>query len=267
MKPYAQRLVDPPEIPVVVSIPHTGTYVPETVKTSFASDYIRTLPMTDWHLAELYAFLPGLGVDSVYATYSRFIADLNRPPSPRELYPGRFETGLVALQTFKGEDIYTTPPSKRAVEDRRNLVHAPYHERLKELLDDKIARFGVAVLVDAHSVASTPSLVHGKLEDDIYLGDRDGKSCEPWLSDLLDDTFAQTGLSVVRNSPYKGGYITDHYGALPRIQAIQIEMCQRLYMDETDPAGALSKPKFGEMAKRLEGIFATLVKVLRDKYT
>ncbi|HVC36986.1 MAG TPA: N-formylglutamate amidohydrolase, partial [Gammaproteobacteria bacterium] len=92
LMPYEIRAASAPEIPLLVSIPHAGTYVPDSIAADFASDYIRSLPMTDWHLHHLYDFLPELGVTTIYATYSRFVADLNRPPDNTPLYPGRFET-------------------------------------------------------------------------------------------------------------------------------------------------------------------------------
>ena len=84
IRPYEIREPSAPEIPLLVSIPHTGTRVPDAIAADFASDYIRSLPMTDWHLHHLYDFLPALGVTTIYATYSRFVADLNRPPDRSE---------------------------------------------------------------------------------------------------------------------------------------------------------------------------------------
>ncbi|HEX5340180.1 MAG TPA: N-formylglutamate amidohydrolase [Gammaproteobacteria bacterium] len=246
------------ETPLLVSIPHTGVYLPEAIAADFASDYIRSLPMTDWHLHHLYDFLPSLGATTIFATYSRFVADLNRPPDNTALYPGRFETGFVALKTFWGEPIYRTPPSSEEVARRRELVHAPYHARLHELLLAKIEKFGRAVLIDAHSVASRANLVHAALRDDIYLGDRDGTSNAGWLTQTAEEAFRAQKLQVVRNQPYKGGYITSHYGQMPQVDALQIEMRWGLYMDEQDPAAALQHPNFGKMKTILEKVCAAI---------
>ncbi len=246
-------------VPLVVSIPHTGTFVPEEIAASFASDKIRALPMTDWHLHHLYDFLPSLGVTTIYANYSRFVVDLNRPPDATPLYPGRYETGLVATRTFQGEPIFREAPDAETVEKRRQLYHLPYHQKLAQLLDEHINTFGSVVLIDAHSIASRASLLHGELVEDIYLGNRDGNSCEPWLIDQVDRCFAVAGLKVVRNAPYKGGYITAHYGQNKAVNALQIEMCQRLYMDESDPGSALSCDQFRHMQEMLSRIFQQLV--------
>ncbi|MGA9851474.1 MAG: N-formylglutamate amidohydrolase [Gammaproteobacteria bacterium] len=254
LKPYEIRKPSAHELPVLVSIPHTGTYVPEAIAAEFASDYIRSLPMTDWHLHHLYDFLPALGVTTIYATYSRFVADLNRPPNDQPLYPGRFETGFVALKTFWGEVIYRTPPSQEEKSRRRERVHAPYHATLLELIDAKIKRFGRVVLIDAHSVASRANLLHGELKGHVYLGDRDGKTCDPWLINTVEHGFQQAGFTVTRNNPYKGGYITDHYGKIDKVEALQIEMCERVYMDENNSAAALTHPVFNVARIKIRGV-------------
>ncbi|MGH8283422.1 MAG: N-formylglutamate amidohydrolase [Gammaproteobacteria bacterium] len=254
LKSYEIREPSVDEIPVLVSIPHTGTYVPEAIAAEFASDYIRSLPMTDWHLHHLYDFLPALGATTIYATCSRFVADLNRPPDDQPLYPGRFETGFVALKTFWGESIYRTPPSQEEKNRRLEQVHAPYHAKLLKLIQEKIKKFDHVVLIDAHSVASRANLPHSELKGHIYLGDRDGKSCAPWLIDIVETGFQKAGLIVTRNNPYKGGYITEHYGKMDQVDALQIEMCERVYMDENDPAGALTHPNFNTAKIRIRAV-------------
>lgn len=253
-------------LPLLVSIPHTGTRVTESVCRRFASKVMAGLPMTDWHLHELYAFLPALGVTTISARYSRFVVDLNRAPDARPLYPGRFETGLVPLETFDGEPVFDRPPTAGEIEQRRVEFHAPYHQQLQTLLDEIRGRFGGVILVDAHSVASAANRLHGALEKDICLGDRDGATCSDWLRQCLCDAFIQAGFQVSVNAPYKGGYITDHYGRQEDVEAIQIEMCQRVYMDEADPAGAVGEPRFAQAATRLQAVFETLAALAARRF-
>ncbi|HUG97893.1 MAG TPA: N-formylglutamate amidohydrolase [Gammaproteobacteria bacterium] len=256
--PYGLRAPTAPAIPVVVSIPHTGTWLPAEVRARLASPAMEAQPMTDWHLHLLYDFLPGLGATTIFATASRFVVDLNRAPQPRVLYPGRFETGLVPLETFHGEPVFRAPPGPAEIEARRRAWHAPYHARLQALLDEARERFGRVVLVDAHSVASAANRIHGALREEIYLGDRDGITCGPWLRELLRAGFAAEGLAVAVNAPYKGGYITEHYGRQDGVDAIQIEMAQRVYMDEDDPAGGPNHARFAVTRDLLRRVLATL---------
>jgi N-formylglutamate amidohydrolase len=247
-----------------VSIPHAGTQVPASVAARFASPAIADLPMTDRHLPALYDFVPALGATMLAARYSRFVVDLNRPPDGRPLYPGRFETGLVPLTTFDGDPVFSEPPTAAETDELAASYHRPYHDRLRTLLEETRARFGRVVLIDAHSVASGPSEVHGALAEEVYLGDRDGRTCGAWLRELLLAGCGDAGWRVVHNQIYKGGYTTAHYGEMEGVDAIQIEMCQRVYMDESRPAGAPEQPRFAAARDRLRPIIAAVAERLAE---
>ncbi len=204
-------------------------------------------------------FSPGWASPAIHAVYSRFVVDLNRSPRAAPLYPGRFETGLVPTETFQGEPVFRQPPSAEDIERRRQRYHTPYHDELLRLLKALRRRFGFAVLIDAHSVASDANRLHGALTSEIYLGDRDGQTCGEWLRNALAEGFAGQGLQVVVNQPYKGGYITDHYGRMEEVDAIQVEMCQRVYMDEDHPAEGPESPRFTEAGVRLRRVFEGLL--------
>ena len=88
-----------------------------------------------------------------------------------------------------------------------------------------------------------PFLFEGRLPD-LNLGTAAGKSCLPELQAGLERVLgAQTDYDWVANGRFKGGYITRQYGD-PEIgvQAVQLELSQRNYMDEDsfayDPAKA-----------------------------
>jgi len=170
-QPFAYRAAVAEEIPVLVSIPHTGTLLPAAVSRDLASEEMRAGAMADWHLDVLYGFLPELGIDVIHAVYHRFVIDLNRPPTATPLYPGRFETTLVPLETFQGDPVYARPPAAEEIARRVALYHAPYHQALRRRLDEKIAKFGHCYLIDAHSVESRPSRLHGALVEDVFLGE------------------------------------------------------------------------------------------------
>lgn len=259
MKIFEIRAPRGMEAPVIVSMPHTGTYIPETIAATLAFDVDRYTPGTDWHMHHLYDFLPELGITSIYATHSRLVADLNRPADGRPLYPGRFETGVVSLTTPKGRKVFREDPDAAEIARRVAAYHAPYHQALQRLIDEKIQRFGQVLLVDAHSVASGANLIHGRLEQDIFLGNRDGASCAMPLLDWMRDRFEAAGYMTSQNHPYKGGFITDHYGRQAHVQALQIEMCQRAYMDEDDPAGGPDHPLFDRMRRHLQTLFGNLL--------
>ncbi|MDQ2068560.1 N-formylglutamate amidohydrolase [Natronospira bacteriovora] len=261
-EPFVIRDPQGEALPVLVNIPHTGTRVPEGISRFFASEAMHSLPNTDWHLHELYDFLPELGVTTLHAVYSRFVIDLNRAPENQPLYPGRFETGLVPTHTFSGEPVWSHEPDAEEIERRRQLYHAPYHAQLKAMLERIRERHGRAVLIDAHSIASVPTRINDELLNDIYLGDQEGKTCEEWLIGGLEAGFQAAGLKVVRNYPFKGGYITRHYGAMENVDAVQIEMTQRTYMNEADPINGPDHERFDRTRQILRAVIQDVVKSL-----
>jgi N-formylglutamate amidohydrolase len=253
------------EIPLLVSIPHTGTFIPADVADQLADARHAAGMMADWALHELYDFLPALGIDVVHATHHRFVIDLNRPPDARRLYPGRFETGLVPTESFQGEQIWRVPPSPDEVTRRIICFYQPYHAALEQRLRDKLARFGRCYLIDAHSVESRASRLHGPLAQDVFLGDRDGTTCDPWFTRRVSELFGAHGLKVSLNDPYKGGFITAHYCSIEGVQTLQIEMCQRLYMTEGDPGHARESPGFAAFKELLRTVFEGIVSAVQTQ--
>src|SRR5690625_5001037 len=127
MKPYTIHPAEGEALPVVASIPHTGIALPPGYADRLASDAMRKLPMTDWHMARLFDFLPALGVTVIAAEVSRFVIDLNRPPDGEALYPGRYETGLVPTESFDGSAVFANPPTTEEIDAARCGIYEPYH--------------------------------------------------------------------------------------------------------------------------------------------
>lgn len=251
-------------LPIVCGIPHCGTRMPAEIEARLRAT-MTGQPMCDWHLAELYSGLPGMGITLVHAVYSRFIVDLNRPPDGGALYPGRYETGLVPESTFSGALIWHEPPLPGEVEEWRRRYHEPYHAALAAEIDAAVAAHGRCWFLDLHSVASHATKVHGELIHDIYLGDRDGSTNDGALTDLIQRGMEEQGQEVERNDPYKGGYNTAHYGSRTDVEALQIEMIQDCYMDQDDPRHGLEHPRFELMRSRLELVFGLLVEHVRQE--
>jgi N-formylglutamate deformylase len=242
--------------PLLVSMPHTGTYVPEWLGPRLSAA-ARPLPDTDWHLERLYDFLDELGASVLVATHSRYVVDLNRPPDNASLYPGRDTTGIVPLDTFHREPIYLPgfPPSDDEVAQRIETYWRPYHLRLEQAIGETRARHGYALLWDAHSIFSElPRFFEGKLTD-LNLGTADGKSCAPDVGEALRKSVE--GYSTVLNGRFKGGYITRHYGNPANgIHAVQLELSEATYMDERAPY------KFREnLARKLRPQLRTLLEL------
>jgi N-formylglutamate deformylase len=218
-------------LPLLVSIPHDGRRIPAEIAVTM-TDAGRAIPDTDWHVARLYAFVRDLGAWTIRAEYSRYVVDLNRPPDGAELYAGRFGTGLCPLQTFAGDDIYLEDAAVDTAA-RTATYWRPYHDALSELLAELRARFGYALLWDAHSIVSrVPQLFDGMLPA-LNIGTWDGRSCEARMSAAVVACAEAGPYDAVLNGRFKGGYITRHYGSpAGGVHAIQLEIAQRTYMDE-----------------------------------
>lgn len=225
-------------VPLLVSCPHDGTYLPPDLARRLSPAALAT-PDTDWHVARLYDFVVERGASLLVPRASRYVVDVNRDRAGAALYPGADETGLVPTSTFAREPLYSPgdEPDAREIAERVTRWYDPYHA----LLADEVARLhaehGVAVLLDAHSIRSrVPRFFDGELPD-LNFGTASGASAAP---DLCDDAFAALaradGLSAVRDGRFKGGYITRHYGAPGRgVHAVQLELAQHTYMDEAPP--------------------------------
>ncbi len=224
--------------PLLVSVPHDGRALPARMRETMTPEGL-ALPDTDWHVARLYDFASGLGASVIVATYSRYVVDLNRSATDDVLYPGQVATGLCPAQTFAGDNIYRQA-AVVGEQEKRQRVEAywqPYHDCIAAELQRLKAEHGHAVLWDAHSIPSrVPRLFDGELPE-LNLGTFDGRSCATSLRQTLARLVAESEHSSVLDGRFKGGYITRHYGApADGIHAVQLEIAQRAYMNETNGA-------------------------------
>lgn len=224
-------------LPLLISIPHLGTEIPPELEAGMA-DIAAIKQDTDWHLDQLYGFAQAMGASVIQAKVSRYVIDLNRPPSGESLYPGQTTTGLCPTDTFRGEPLYRPGHAPDAAEQARRLAlyWQPYHQQLRAELERAKAQHGAVMLWDAHSIASElPRLFEGRLPD-LNFGTADGRSCDASVIDAVVAVARTAPCTHVVNGRFKGGYITRHHGAPAEgVHAIQLEMSQRLYMQETAP--------------------------------
>ncbi len=223
--------------PLVISLPHTGTDLPPAVLAQGVRADLAIVD-TDWRVDQLYDFARSLGATLVRTPFSRSVIDVNRDPSGASLYPGQATTGLVPTTTFDGTRLYTGPdPSGEAIAQRRQDYFDPYHAALGTQIDRLRHRHGRVVLYDAHSIRSdVPRLFAGTLPV-FNIGTFGGAAADPVLAERVGTACLATGESVVLNGRFQGGWITRHYGRPSHgVHAVQMELAQRLYMNEADPA-------------------------------
>jgi N-formylglutamate deformylase len=246
-------------VPVIASLPHSGLYVPPEIDRFFTAGHRMWLRNTDWHLPQLYHFLPELGVTTLEATHSRYVVDLNRDPSG-ELY-GIFTRAVIAEATADGAPIYAEPPDPGELAGRIGAYHAPYHTILREILADTVNRFGRALLLDLHSFM-------GPIHNDVCIGDRRGSSCSAGVSDAFHDALGAEGFDVVRNAPFAGGYIVRAHANPPAVEALQLELRYTTYLDcaKIDEPGRpeLDPSRIAEAQSRLRPALARAIGALKN---
>ncbi|MBC5783909.1 N-formylglutamate deformylase [Ramlibacter sp. USB13] len=224
--------------PLLVSIPHMGTEIPQELRGGYVSRALE-VEDADWRLDRLYAFARDLGASILQPTVARYVIDLNRPPDDAPMYPGASNTELCPTRFFDGDALYREGSAPGAEEKlrRRAAWWQPYHQALQEELARLRAQHGHVLLWDAHSIrAEIPWLFEGRLPD-LNIGTADGKAADPSIAQAVVAAAARDPrFTHVLNGRFKGGYITRQYGRpAEHVHAVQLEMCQSLYMREAPP--------------------------------
>ncbi len=257
-EPFLVRRPGRQSLPFVFASPHSGRVYPAGLTGKSRLDALTLRRSEDAFVDELFAGVTGLGAPLIAARFPRAYCDANRGPA--ELDPGMFSgplnlpvdvpsprvlagLGVIPRIVRDGAEIYRGKLAPEDAEARLNFLHRPYHAALMALVEETLARFGVAVVVDCHSMPSALAV------PDVVLGDRYGASAPPSLTAWAESAFAQAGFSIVRNSPYAGGFTTSLYGrGNTGCYALQVEINRSLYLDEDSMA---RKPSFEAMQKKL----------------
>lgn len=252
------------DAPLVVSVPHAGTHIPEEIEARLvAPDLARK--DADLHVDRLYGFAREMGATVVRTAISRTVIDVNRDPSGQSLYPGQTTTGLCPVESFDGEMLYEDgkEPDADDIRSRRFTWFDPYHAALSKEIGRLHADHGRVVLYDAHSIRSNvPRLFDGELPQ-FNIGTNEGATCDPSLQEAVAEVCAASGESWVANGRFKGGWITRHYGQPGEgIHAIQMELAIRGYADED--AGSWPPPWDEERAAPLQETLGAVLSACLD---
>jgi N-formylglutamate amidohydrolase len=262
----------PPPTPLVFASPHSGRLYPDDMMAAAALDAHAIRRSEDALVDDLIGAAPGLGAAVISARFARAYIDLNREPF--ELDPGMFADelpdfarartarvaaglGSIARIVSEGQEIYARKLMFVEAQRRIEGTHRPYHLALERLVAEAKAAHGFAILIDWHSMPSAAARAGGRdRAADFVLGDRFGAACAGLLTQRAEQELEAFGYRVTRNTPYAGGYTTEHYGRPSRrVHALQIEMNRSLYLDE-----ATLEPTtgFARLQQDLEALTRTL---------
>jgi N-formylglutamate deformylase len=246
------------ESPLVVEVPHAGLWIdPESLATMIAP--ARSIGRdADLHVDQLFQDAPDEGATLIYAHTSRYVIDLNRSETDVDEHAvegaGRtpWSRGLIWRLTTDGDPILLARLPKSELERRLDQVYRPYHRALQALLARKVARFGFAVLLCAHSMPSRGRGGHADSDAyraDLVPGTRGRTSAAGVVIDRVDAHGRALKWTIRHDDPYRGGFSTTHYGKPAEgVHAVQIEIARRRYMDEStlriDPQGFATVREF-----------------------
>ena len=234
--------------PFVFCSPHSGNLYPSVLLERSRLDAHTLRKSEDCFVDELFGTVATLGAPLIAARFPRAYLDVNR--EPYELDPELFGEplpefantqtmrvvgglGTVARIVADGEEIYHRPLPLAAAIERIERLYKPFHGRLAQLIERTRRRFGVAILVDCHSMPSASMSQPVGARPDFVIGDRFGASCDAKVTRLFREAIAQRGYHVQLNRPYAGGFITEHYGQpFKGVHALQIEINRGLYLNE-----------------------------------
>lgn len=243
----------PGSAPLVLDSPHSGVDYPEDFRPAVDLAVLRRAE--DTHVEKLYDFAPALDVAWIEALFPRSYLDANRDLTELDVglladdWPGPLATdpvvlskvrlgkGLVWRCTDEGLPIYDRKLSAAEVRQRIETCWRPYHAAVARAIEEAHARHGYSIHLNCHSMPAVaashatdfPGLVHA----DFVIGDRDGTTASPALSQLVCEVLRGFGYDVSYNHPYKGVELVRRYGDPARQRhGIQVEVNRKLYMDE-----------------------------------
>lgn len=234
-----------PTYPLIISVPHAGRQYPEVMQQSARLPALRLRPLEDRYADALVASAFAAGIQGIVANTARAWIDLNR--SENEIDPGfidlpsgalplvsakvRGGLGLIPRRISSGGDIWHRRITADDLNERIAQHHRPYHQALGGMLARTHAKFGVAILLDIHSMPTLPDTSDGPGAQ-IVIGDSFGRTADDRFTGCAAALAEQHGLSAAINSPYAGGHILQHHARPQRgLHAIQIEIDRSLYLD------------------------------------
>ncbi|RFB06022.1 N-formylglutamate amidohydrolase [Parvularcula marina] len=259
------------QAPYIFASPHSGRHYPSRFLSSSILDLTELRRSEDAYVDTLLPSPDEIGVPILTARFPRAFVDVNR--SANEIDTTMFTTppkisaesrsnrvaagfGVIPKYAAAGRAIYSRRLSGQEGSSRLSMCYEPYHAALRGLIDECVDLFGTAIVIDWHSMPSVGA--SGQKLADAVLGNRYGASCDRAVCTSWEAALDGAGLTVRRNSPYAGGYVTSTYGKPAKgVHVLQIEINRGLYLDEarTMRIGA----RFRLLKERLGSAIASVI--------
>ncbi len=242
--------------PVILHVPHASRRLTRTARAGLRLD-ARELRaeldrMTDAHTDELAvraaARVPAGQRPWLFVNrYSRLVVDPERFPDEREEMRA-VGMGAVYTHTSRGGPLRDPDPARDAALLDRH--YHPYAAAMADLVDDRLATTGRAVVIDVHSYPRDPLPYELHAADPrpaICLG-TDPVHTPPALLAAARAAFAGCGSTGV-NAPFAGCYVPlRHFGVTRAVSALMVEIRRDTYL--VAPGASLTRG-FGGLVRAL----------------
>lgn len=211
------------EYPIIVNIPHSGTYIPKQISNRFTKPK-PIIANNDWFLNELYNFLINMKVTIISANFSRYVVDLNRIIT-NPIIGDNYNKYTIYKKTTWGKELYDVVPDEKECNERLEKYYYPYHNKLKELINKKLEKFDKILILDLHSGYSSTG------DKDICLGNANGDMSHENTINRLKKCFEDEGYTVNLNTPCTGGKVLRKYhNENNKIECILFELNYKKYI-------------------------------------
>lgn len=255
--------------PLILSVPHAGRDYSDALKARLRPPVERLIVLEDRRVDEVARGISG--VPTLIATRPRAWIDLNRheteidpamidngPPASRLTLSTKVRSGLglVPRRLSGAGELWRGKLPAADLAARIAADHRPYHATLERMIARARARFGVAVLLDLHSMPPLTDAAGTRL----VIGTRFGLTAAPDYVAGIAAAATRAGVTWAENSPYAGGHIVERHGDPRRgVHAIQLELDRSLYLDarldRCDPNGlAFTRALLRDVIHRLTDI-------------
>jgi len=259
-----------PASPVVLSVPHAGRDYPLALRAALAVPMAALMPLEDRHVDAvalaargretlLIQRLPRAWIDlhrAEHARDARIDEGARAISLPIDSAKVKSGLGLVPRRAIGMTPLWRRRFDAVDIASRIERDHRPYHAALADALAAARAAFGVAILIDIHSM---PRPASGA---EIVLGDRFGRAAGARFVARAEAAARGAGYATALNLPYAGGHILATHGAPGAdIHAIQLEIDRTAYLD-----AALDRPGPGlpRVAAMLRQMIAALAEEALD---
>jgi N-formylglutamate amidohydrolase len=244
------------QLPILLAVPHAGRDYPATIMRDLRIDPAHLARLEDRYVDRLAQPAIKAGFPAIIASRARAWIDLNRDEKDLdpEMVRGwatpkghvgsikmRGGLGLVPKRLAALGEIWTRPFDWADIEKRITTYHRPYHDRIGHILAAMRRQFGIAILVDLHSMPTLQG--NQSRQPQIVIGDRFGQCAAPIYAELLAGRLRERGFPVALNNPYPGDYVLRRHGSPQKgVHALQLEIDRALYLDpmQHEPGAGLA---------------------------